>query len=310
MTGFIASGVVATLASVLHHFLPRLVKWKGTSPEPPTEAQLKPWRDLLEEFIQSVSDQQLITGLLLVSLAIAKYWSLDDLENLSIAGDLAFFSIITHFATVFTLERPLRKLPMLALIRMCLVFITLFMWILITVKLVKILLYTRLITNIGALGWFSLVISIVEMVGATWVFWDICMLLFVAEDVLEARRAIGRELRPKLNDLESIRWVPEQGYSYLLSRLVMRFCKLYLKPKNWLLQALLWVIAEIIFPIRFGNILLFILLVIGIINVILDMVTSGLQKSWGFGQLLPAFMLLLPFFSLAQNCASKSFRII
>jgi hypothetical protein len=135
------------------------------------------------------------------------------------------------------------------------------------------------------------------------------MLLFVEEDVLKARRAIGQELRPKLKDLESIRWVPGQGYSYLLSALVMRFCKLYLKPKNWLLQALLWVIAEIIFPIRFGNILLFILLIIGIINVILDMVTSGLQKSWGFGQLLPAFMLLLPFFSLAQNCASKSFAL-
>ena len=324
MIGFILTGVIATLASVLYRHIPR---WMRGQPKVAHEEPANIWEPILEEFVLSLSDQQLITGLLLVTLTIPKYWTFD-LWSLTIAGDLAFFSIITHFTTVLTLQQTLRdrSLKKLVLIRMCLVFITLFLWILITIRCTSYLWVVRLSAGLDALTWFSLIASIIDMVGSIYVFWNIFLSLFVTDNAINARKAIGKGLRPAPADQQLIKeCLPRQHHSQLpqdipgplslmlrepLSWLFGKFCQSYLVPKSPLLQALLWALAEVIFPIRSGSILLFILLIIGIINVILDMIQSGLRKSWGFGQLLPTFMLLLPFFSLAQKYARKSFRII
>jgi len=206
-----------------------------------------------------------------------------------------------------TLEKQLRKLPKLAQIRMSLVFITLSLWMFITSRLIRF--FGRPFH--GVLGWFSFVTSIVDMVGATWLFWCICLRLFVfvEKDAREACKTIGQWLpyptsEDQSNSIRMIWWEPKRVYNPLLP--FIWFCRLYLVPKHRLLQALLWVLAEIIIPIRIAYILLFVLLFTGMINVILDMITNGLQTSWGFGQLLPAFMLLLPFFSLAQTYYKKS----
>lgn len=53
------------------------------------------WRPILEEFVLSLSNQQLITGLLLAVLSYPKYW-LRDLESLVIVRDLVFFPMNTH----------------------------------------------------------------------------------------------------------------------------------------------------------------------------------------------------------------------
>ena len=338
MIGFILTGVIATLASVLYRHIQR---WRRGQSKVAHKELAKIWEPILEEFVLSLSDQQLVTGLLLVTLTIPKYWNFD-LWSLAIAGDLAFFSIITHFTTILALQQTLRgrSLKKLALIRMCLVFITLFLWILITIRCTSYLWVISHSTRLDALTWFSLIASIIDMVGSIYVFWNICLFLLVTEDAINARKAIGKGLRPAPDDQEFIKkCLPRQHHCQLpqdipglllfmlreslswlreprswlkepLSWLFGKFCQSYLVPKTPLLQALLWALAEVIFPIRSSSILLFILLIIGIINVILDMIQSGLRKSWGFGQLLPAFMLLLPFFSLAQKYARKSFCII
>jgi hypothetical protein len=210
---------------------------------------------------------------------------------------------------------------------MYLAFFTIVVWEVIAARsLIFSLKIWNLYTSIDLLSLFSIIASLVEMSGSIWLFWSICLSLFVTDEALEARQAIGRRLRrtPALQQLID-KWRnkprpkelppdPLGGLSFILreplSWLFGEFCRLYLVPKNNFLQVWLWVVAEIIFPFRSGSILLSILLIIGVINVILDMVGNGLGKTWGFGQLLPTFMLLLPFFSLAQAYASKSSHIL
>lgn len=83
------------------------------------------WISLLQDFTLSLSDQQLISGLLLVITAIAKY---RDISDLTVARDLVYFSIVTHFATILPIRQMLRDDIVLAILRMSIAFITLACW--------------------------------------------------------------------------------------------------------------------------------------------------------------------------------------
>lgn len=89
---------------------------------------------LLEDVVLSLSDQQLITGPLLVTLTFPKYF-LNNAFSLTIAADLRFFSMITHSATILTIKPMLWEHFKLAVLRMFLVLVTMILWLAISVKL-------------------------------------------------------------------------------------------------------------------------------------------------------------------------------
>lgn len=86
--------------------------------------------------------------------------------------------------------------------------------------------------------------------------------------------------------------------SSTISKLFAKLCEVYLAAKKPYSRFFSWVAIEAKYPFRFGNVTQAILFVLGLVSLITDMVTVGLVRSWGFGQLLSALMVILPFLSL------------
>lgn len=106
MIGFIITGAFASIASDLCSILSvnerpvpswKLKAFRGLRTITPDEADDPAafWLPILERFVLSLSDQQLVTGLLLTILSLFRYVGQGP-TNITIAGDLAFFSMITH----------------------------------------------------------------------------------------------------------------------------------------------------------------------------------------------------------------------
>jgi hypothetical protein len=136
---------------------------------------------IIEDFVLSLSDQQLITGLLLVTLAYPKYYS-DSSPNLPIAADLCVFSMITHFATISTIKSVLRKHSKMAPFRMLLVFISLIMWLVMSLTMI---IWEGMVNGVWAgkttgawkgykVKWtiyLVLTIYVMETLSMLWLFW-------------------------------------------------------------------------------------------------------------------------------------------
>lgn len=72
-------------------------------------------------------------------------------------------------------------------------------------------------------------------------------------------------------------------------------------------SACFWALAKTLFPFRFGNITQTVILLLGILALGFDLAVSGLTSLGGrpARQLLPAFMLYIQFFSLAEGYTSE-----
>jgi hypothetical protein len=89
------------------------------------------------------------------------------------------------------------------------------------------------------------------------------------------------------------------------SWLFAKLCERYVLQTSLKGRRILWIVAECFFPHHFGNAMRNWLFFIATLGVAVDMADTGLTHLWGFGQLLPALMLLLPFFSLGESYASE-----
>jgi|SRR6266536_3265534 len=144
--GFILTGALAALSSILGSYLSWLADcddpvWR-TNPESRTR-QLKRLRTfcpkhaenllaflnpVLVAFVFDLSDQQLITGLLVIILSYPKYFYSNTYVGLWNLDLVRFFSIIAHFAIILTIRRMLRHNFQLAVTRMILAFVTFVLW--------------------------------------------------------------------------------------------------------------------------------------------------------------------------------------
>jgi hypothetical protein len=202
------------------------------------------WKDILEGLVLSLSDQQLLTGLLLLPIALAKYWGGGDWGDLFYAADLAFFSSITHAATLLALQTYFRRYFWMTLIRLILTGTTFILWAFVALYEAR----QDFIPQPAGVTLSSYVQSIVtggfevlEVAGLLWVYWSIGLSLYVSKPA----RSIH--------------------------------CEGSIMP------------------------LLIFLFILGLALLAWDMQASGLQSSWGFGQLLPTFLVLLPFYQLAET---------
>lgn len=145
---------------------------------------------------------------------------------------------------------------------------------------------------------------------------------FLYGPTLKARRAIGRgELENDVNRQHIAEWLesckqdhslPTSTFDHItfpykrcLLWLFQRLTRTYITTKSQSLENFLWTIAEIIFPYQLGYLLGVSLFFLGIINLSIDLSLTGFASTWGFGQLLPISMVILPFFSLTEVYARK-----
>jgi hypothetical protein len=348
MVGFILTGLLATVASAISSTLSSMRKTNtNQNPDPrwivrvfqwclkalsPAEADNPHefWAPILESFVLSLSDQQLLTGLLLAILATAKYFPTDKM-SFTIAGDLVFFSIITHFATMKAIKRMLRENFKLAVVRIILVSITLVWWLFVNIASTWFFLVPEASSDVeptnGPSMYFEtifligLLSSLLEVSGILWAYWDNCLSLFLEEKTLEARKAITK-VEPTTDQKKLIQeWIDlsygdqrlsTSALSYFTSALrkpltwlFRRFCLVYITTNSAILRKFQWGLAEIVFPFRFGLFVQVILMMFGLLNVSFIWVTFGLENAWGFGQLLPAIMVFAPFFSLPEMYSRK-----
>jgi hypothetical protein len=211
---------------------------------PSKDKPLEFWKDVLERLVLSFSDQQLLTGLLLLPIALVKYWGPGDWGDLFYAADLAFFSSITHAVTLFALQTYFRQYFWMTLIRLILTGTTFILWAFVALYEA----HLNLIPWPAGAPLSSYVQSIVvgvfeilEVVGLLWVYWSIGLSLYRSKPARSTR------------------------------------CEGIITP------------------------LLIFLFILGLAVLAWDMQASGLQSSWGFGQLLPTFLVLLPFYQLAET---------
>lgn len=290
---------------------------KAMSPDN-AEDLIEFWRPILQGFVLNLSDQQLITGLLLVILACIKYFNTDIL-SLGIANDLVLFSMITHFATILAIQEMLRDHAKLAVLRMVLVSMTFLLWL-----LIEITVSTRYWDSAAA------IVPLFSILGIAWAFWGMCLSLFATDLALKARRAIGRQgTATTAQGQHIVEWIESHHQDHSLPRtlsehtifalrrtlswLFEQYCRIYIATEYPPLKSFFWFVAEIFFPFRTGYVgacIQVFLFIIGISKLALDLAFSGLTSTWGFGQLLPTFMVFLPFFSLSEAYARESVLFI
>lgn len=326
MVGFILTGALASIASDLCSILSvgqgPVLGWKskvfrGLKTITPDEADDPAafWLPILESFVLSLSDQQLVTGLLLAIISLFRYVGQGP-TNLTIAGDLAFFSMITHTATIFTIQRMLRRHLKLAIFRLTIVFTIFVLWVLI--ELVSIRLLFLDVENIrNPLRIYSVISIVVQLFGIMWVFWDLFLSIFSTDETLRVRKAMGQSSKANDESRSLLRdYIEDSRTSYghhgglrqrsfvsgTISKVFAKLCIVYLAAETPYRQFWSWVAIEVICPFRFGNMMQSVLFGLGLISLIMDMPQIGLINSWGFGQLLSAFMVILPFLSLVEAC--------
>jgi hypothetical protein len=286
MVGFILTGLLATVASGGSAMLSSLgesdkatgsesPQWKvvtlrllrASSPDD-AEDPIEFWTPVLEGFVLNLSDQQLITGLFLVILSCAKYFNTDH-SSLSIAGDLAFFSMITHYATILIIQKMLREHFKLAVLRMVLVFVTFVLWL--VMEAVTSLTYVESLgDDMRFVPLLALFTSLIEACGFVWVFWGMCLSLSATDLTLKARKAIGRgDLENDVNRQQIVEWLessqqghrlPTSTFDYItfpfkrsLLWLFQKLTRTYITTKVYFWENVLWVIAEIVFLFDWGT---------------------------------------------------------
>jgi hypothetical protein len=169
------------------------------------------------------------------------------------------------------------------------------------------------------IGDFWRAATYIEALGVMWIYLITYLPIFLSKEAAEVRNVISEGSNGDFKFVEE--WVNHHGrrrstgsvfrttwkrynlYAITrryLTRFAVRFCKLYISPGPKWRQWLLWVIAELLFPCYIAGIILGVLWAFSLGALILSLYQSGLASSWDFGQLLPAFMVLLPFQSLAS----------
>lgn len=262
--------------------------------------------EILEDFVLGLSDQQLITGLLVLIVAYAKYLPGNN-TNLFIAGDLVFFSNITHASTLMILRTYLRQHRKWKWCRIYLMYLTSWLWI------VQACIYLVVFTNMHhsspvppQLAFYS---EIVQIIGVIWINIVVLLPLIISEKAIMVRDSLSRPSQTGLLDVEAgildiqedcrktSRWNLGRGFT----KFYVWFCQKYIRQRPTAFRGALWITLEVVFPWYTTIYILVGLFMFGLVFLVLDVQDSGISYEWGFGQLLPTFLILLPIFTIFET---------
>lgn len=307
----LASTAASGLRSLEHHFREKLepalwaTKLLSFIPRPKyAHDPIAFWQPILEDFVSSLGDQQFLTAFLIMAIAIPKYYhSNSGSLSLGYARDMAFFSMVTHIATINALRQTLRAHGRLAIFRISLVFVTVALW-------VTVLVLQQTTTNYQApaFGHVNL-----EMPVLFLAICRTCVLLFQSDLTAEARYQLAGSFGGFAGKRDVRRWLAHQETtpsrsmlrpSTIMSKLFAQVCECYLTPVPTLRTKLVLHAARLC---SFCSTTLPIwLLAIGAAKVHFSIGDfSADPNSWSFGQLLGACMLLLPVLYFIGGYASK-----
>lgn len=267
---------------------------------------------------------QLVTCLLLVILWEARFHNtVVNMNNLIIAGDLAYFTIITHAATLLTTRRYLRKHRKMAIFRFAVVNATYILWVVIIAQIWHATDQKNFIASAVSHN-ISLAVYLMEGWFFTMILYDLTVLLFVSTKTLEVRMAISspgrlcedhqRHIRKYVENNNVLRGAISSrrercSVKQILTWLFSCFCDRFVSTKSRSARKIMRVLIELVFPFILFSSMLPIIFLSGLAMVFFhwhfDYNAGNIEVSWGLGQLLAAFMVILPFLSLIGAVAGK-----
>lgn len=286
----------------------------------------------LELFVLALSDQQLLTGYLLLVVAFIKYWNFSVTcggNNMWDAIDVGCFSSLTHAATLLTLRSYFRRHRILATVRfvsMCSIYILLLVGNIFILKPLDVFNNRPKLSSPMTRFWHGT--SYVEIFGILALYLAtylpillprktmrvrICLAIN-AENLPEALKEWHATLSCQCHDgawahtCTRAGWLkPFRLIRCLLTRFGVCISKWYITAVPWT-RAILWICCEIMFPFGITPVLLFFLWLYGLGFMCLKVAHNNLPTSWSFGQLLPVFLVFLPFATLIGSIAGERLR--
>jgi hypothetical protein len=85
------------------------------------------------------------------------------------------------------------------------------------------------------------------------------------------------------------------------ARFYIWLCQRYIRQKPRILLTSMWITLEVVFPWYTTTLILVGLFALALVYLVVDVQDSGIANEWGFGQLLPIFMILLPMFTIFET---------
>jgi hypothetical protein len=308
--GFILAGGLTLAASIATILLRRLQKTRNQRRSEITPCQhhnlADLWTDILETFVLGLSDQQLITGLLVLIVAYTKYLPRYNF-NFFIAGDLVFFSNITHAATLTTLRSYLRRHGKLKWCRIALAYLTSLLWVVQTCIYLAFFPSLRHSSPVPArLAFYA---EIIQIIGIIWINFVVLLPLFLSERAIMLREALRPSSQVGCPDIEACIGViedvwqknPRGGLGRGFARFYIWLCQRYIRQKPRILRVAMWITLEVVFPWYSTILILVGLFALALVYLVVDVQDGGIANEWGFGQLLPIFMILLPMFAIFET---------
>lgn len=287
LIGFILTGALTFVFSSLLFIGKRIEEQdpEARRPRRPVKAKDR-WSfcsDNFPDVVLQLSDQQLVVGLLLLVCAYVKYWKASvghGQNDLWIANDIVCFSMFTHAATLLSLRDYFREHRYLAISRVVMMYTVYILWFVVAVVILipKEPNDSPKDSQAGSNFWHWA--TGIEIVGIMWIYIQACLQVFTSDKETEAKpasRESGRSINTPASGGER-----ETGSGLCL--------KMYLR---W------FAVGDPVIGLSLGSLWAFSL---GALTY--SLVQAHLTSSWGFGQLLPTFMVLLPFQSLITAVAS------
>jgi hypothetical protein len=156
------------------------------------------------------------------------------------------------------------------------------------------------------LAFFS---EIVQIIGIIWINFVVLLPLIISEKAITVRDSLSRPSQTGFPDVEAgirdiqedwrktPRWDLGRGFT----KLYVWFCQKYMRRRPAIFRGALWITLEAVFPWYTTIYMLVGLFMLDLVFLVLDVQDSGIAYEWGFGQLLPIFLILLPIFTIFET---------
>jgi hypothetical protein len=286
------------------------------------------WIATLQVFVRGLGDQQLVTGPLLLIVACIKYIPSADWGNLRTGFHASHFNVIAHIASMRAMDSSLREHQGLGLFRFGVVACSLLLLCLYWISMFGALVLfgvDMVITPLDELDYI-----LMRVMLFSWTMSSVTVLLFATFSMLARFSASANAIA--LQDAvhveggtELFKWAQEfevnqnrhqhqhqhqnQRTSTLQARTDEVAVKLWrtklqkkrIRPRDIIGRDLVIYGALLLWD---GiNVFLWACFAISMASLVLDWHVAKLSNSWGFGQILPVALLLLPLFTLIENYA-------
>lgn len=282
-------------------FLPkRIQRWLNKGRDPSDMVLCKRWRSILDDLILSLADQQLVTGLALMVGGYVKLHAKMHSAHFWLIVYMCCLSSSSHIACIVTLRKYMEDHPVTSYLRICLVVIFAVMLvtsIIIAGAVGPSLLFFILIFDLPV--FFPFIEQALTYVPIVWLFFTAVLEVapFLRQKIKSALRkhmwpSLKRTFRVEVALDQMCKRLPSVVEWYLRKTLVACFWYLLLLTpcSIWILQvAFALLSATLTLAQKFAK--------PGSPREGMCTLSSSDENAWGFGQLLPMFLLWLPLLS-------------